>query len=570
MEQVFDQAVGMATLADRSNRDAPVQRSFDDLGEPLIDVTFCVVDLETTGGSPASCEITEVGAVLVRRGECLGRFQTLVNPGVPIPPEITYLTGITEALVAPAPTIDSVLPSLLEFIGEAVIVGHNIRFDLGFLNAAAERLGYPRLANRSVDTCALARRLVRDEVPNCKLGTLADRLRLDHRPSHRALDDALATTDLLHVLLERCGTLGVSGLDDLLTLPRIQGHAEAAKLRLTRHLPRCAGVYVFRDRHDRPLYVGKATNLRARVRSYFSNDDRKKIGQLLRETERIDHVVCVNALHAEVLETRLIRLLKPRFNRRSKSTTGSCYVKLTAERFPRLSIVREPRDDGAVYLGPLGSRRAAQQVVDAVHTVVPLRRCTARVPARPEAADRPPCLPAQLGVALCPCAGGIDAAAYDAAVGDAGDALRGHGAAFEALERRMTDLAAAERFEEAADARDRAGALAAAVRRHRRIDALVAAGTVRIGMPDGSEVEIRRGVLTRVTDAEGGAAAVPHAEVVPADRPLPRELADEVLAVARYLDRYADRLTLLHAEHGLASALPALVDFAPAAAPKAT
>ena len=84
---------------------APVQRSFDDLGEPLFDVTFCVLDLETTGGSPAACEITEVGAVLVRGGTMLGRFQTLVNPGVPIPPEITYLTGITEALVAPAPMI---------------------------------------------------------------------------------------------------------------------------------------------------------------------------------------------------------------------------------------------------------------------------------------------------------------------------------------------------------------------------------------------------------------------------------------------------------------------------------
>src|SRR5690606_15079397 len=128
----------------------------------------------------------------------------------------TVLTGITQAMVLPAPRIETVLPSLLEFVGDAVIVGHNVRFDIAFLDAALERTGRPRLTNRRVDTVALARRLVRDEVPNCRLGTLADRLRLPHRPSHRALDDALATGDLLHVLLERVARLGVTGLDDLL------------------------------------------------------------------------------------------------------------------------------------------------------------------------------------------------------------------------------------------------------------------------------------------------------------------------------------------------------------------
>src|SRR5688500_4376816 len=105
----------------------PVQRSFDDLGTPLHQVTFCVVDLETTGGSPASCAITEVGAVKLRGGECLGTFQTLVNPGGPIPPAITVLTGITEAMVLPAPSVATVLPPLLEFLSGTVLVGHNVR-----------------------------------------------------------------------------------------------------------------------------------------------------------------------------------------------------------------------------------------------------------------------------------------------------------------------------------------------------------------------------------------------------------------------------------------------------------
>ena len=121
-------------------------------GRPLSEVTFVVLDLETTGASPDDCAITEVGAVKYRGGELLGRFETLVNPGVPIPPFITVLTGITEAMVLPAPRIDEVLPPLLEFIGGAVIVGHNIRFDIWFLDAALADHGYPKLEQPRVDT----------------------------------------------------------------------------------------------------------------------------------------------------------------------------------------------------------------------------------------------------------------------------------------------------------------------------------------------------------------------------------------------------------------------------------
>ena len=254
--------------------------SFDDPGQPLVGVTFVVIDLETTGGAPDDDAITEVGAIKLRGGECLGTFQSLVDPGVAIPPFITYLTGITEAMVAPAPRIEAVLPVLLRFIGDAVVVGHNVPFDLRFLNANLRRHGHAPLDNRVVDTCSLARRLVREEVRDCKLATLADRFGLPHRPSHRALADALATGDLLHALLERAGSLGVLALDDLIALPTIKGHPQVAKLKLAADLPRAPGVYLFRDGTGRVIYVGKAVDLRRRVRSYFSGtgDDRRKIG----------------------------------------------------------------------------------------------------------------------------------------------------------------------------------------------------------------------------------------------------------------------------------------------------
>jgi DNA polymerase III subunit epsilon len=534
-----------------------VQRSFDDLGPPLHETTFCIVDLETTGASPHTAAITEVGAVKLRGGECLGTFQTLVNPGTGIPPEIIFLTGITEAMVAPAPPIETVLPSLLEFMGESVVVGHNVRFDLGFLDAALRRSDRPRLANRWVDTCALARRLVRDEVPDCRLGTLAERMRLGHRPTHRALDDALATGDLLHALLERAGGLGVLGLDDLLALPTLAGHGQAAKLRLTARLPRCPGVYLFRGAGGRVLYVGKATNLRARVRSYFSSDGRRKVDQLLRQLEAIEHIECRGPLEAAVVEVRLIHYHQPPFNRRSKVWRRYAYLKLTLdERFPRLSVVRAPRPgDGCLYLGPLPSSGAARQVADAIESVVPLRRCTARVG---KAGRAGACAPAQLGVATCPCAGQIGEREYAAIVARVVQALTADPTpVLEPLVARMRALAEAERFEEAADTRDRASALVRAISRQRRFDGLRRSGRLVVEAHGGERVVLGGGRLL------AGPAPVLDLDDADLAAPLPRELADELACVAAWLDAEAARVRLVACEGELCSPLPRLPRFEP-------
>jgi DNA polymerase-3 subunit epsilon len=293
---------------------------FDDPATPLHDVTFAVVDLETTGGAPAGCGITEIGAIRLRGGECEGTFQTLVNPGEPVPPSIVSLTGITDAMVGPAPGLGGVLASLLEFVSGAVIVGHNVRYDLAFLTAALAAHSYtPLPASPHVDTLALARRLVRDEVGDLTLATLARHLRVPTVPTHRALDDARATGEVLHALLERAGTLGVLALDDLLELPAIRPHPTSGKLRLTARLPRAPGVYLFRDRHDRVLYVGRAANLRARVRAHFAGDGRRVVPQLLRETAAIEHVVCAHPLEAAAQQRRLVREHEPRWRERGRS-----------------------------------------------------------------------------------------------------------------------------------------------------------------------------------------------------------------------------------------------------------
>jgi DNA polymerase-3 subunit epsilon len=539
-----------------------MQRSFDDLGTPLHDVTFCVVDLETTGGSPIDCGITEVGAVKLRGGQCLGTFQTLVNPDALIPPAITYLTGITQAMVMPAPRIAEVLPAFLEFAHGTVLVGHNFRFDLAFLNAALMRHEWPRLTHRCVDTCALARRLVRDEVPNCRLGTLASRLRLDHVPSHRALDDALATGDLLHVMLERAGRLGVTGLDDLLALPKMASHPQVRKLRLTDRLPRSPGVYLFRDGGGRAIYVGKATNLRTRVRSYFSSDDRRSIGPMLREAQSIDHIPCASALEAGVIEVRLIHELSPRYNRQVKRWRSYSYVKLTAERFPRLSVARVAKDDGSVYLGPLSSARVAKLVIEAIETAVPIRRCTGRPGAILRAA---PCAPAQLGVSTCPCSGAISEDDYaDITQRIVRGMTSEPSLLLDPLTVRMEALARAERYEEAADMRNRADALAGALRRQRRFDGLRAAGRIVLEVPGQHGAELTGGRLVRAWAGVDDQAALPFDRDDDADLrgPVPRDLADELTCVAGWLDANAGKVRIVHCDEGLRSALPALPSFA--------
>ena len=189
--------------------------------EDLSKTTFVVLDLETSGASPKSgSAITEIGAVKVCGGHVLGTFKTFVNPGTPLPPFITELTGITDEMLIDAPRIESVLPLLLEFLGSessTVFVAHNAPFDLSFLKASAALHGYTWPNFRVVDTVKAARFvLTKDDVANYQLGTLAIYFRTEISPNHRALDDALATVDVLHGIIERMGTFGITTINQML------------------------------------------------------------------------------------------------------------------------------------------------------------------------------------------------------------------------------------------------------------------------------------------------------------------------------------------------------------------
>ena len=186
---------------------------------PLSETTFVVVDLETTGGSPASSEITEIGAVKVRGGEVLGDFKTFINPLQAIPDFITELTGITDEMVKDSPIIDEVLPDFFHWCGshqETVLVAHNAPFDISFLKAAAEKIDHLWPDYAIIDTVRFARKAIdRDDVLNYRLGTLAQFFDTEVLPTHRALDDAQTTVEILHRLIERIGNQGINHFEDL-------------------------------------------------------------------------------------------------------------------------------------------------------------------------------------------------------------------------------------------------------------------------------------------------------------------------------------------------------------------
>ncbi len=468
---VHDTQPGAPSLGARSRWES--QRSFDELGRPLRDLTFTVVDLETTGGSAqAGCMITEIGAVKVRGGEVLGEFQTLVNPRTQIPPFIAVLTGISNAMVADAPPIESALPAFLEFAAGTVLVAHNAPFDVGFLKHFNEQQGRAWPGFEVVDTARLARRVItRDDAPNCKLSSLARVFRSATTPNHRALSDARATVDVLHGLMERLGGLGVHTLEELQTFSARVSTAQRRKRHLAEGLPHSPGVYLFCDDARRVLYVGTSRDLRTRVRSYFTaSETRSRMGEMVGLATTVEGIVCSTALEAQVRELRLIAEHKPRYNRRSRFPERMHFVKLTREPWPRLSLVTRVLADDADYLGPFGSRKSAEKCLAALHDTFPVRQCSDRFGKVP---SRAPCVLAELGRCLSPCDGSVDPTTYAAVVRLLQDTLlRRPDEVVDAINRRMESLAADERFEEAGVHRDRLAAFVRAAARTQRLTAL--------------------------------------------------------------------------------------------------
>ena len=534
------------------------QMSFDELGRSLREVTFCVVDLETTGASvKAGCRITEIGAVKVRGGEVLGEFQTLVNPAEPIPAFISVLTGITDSMVASSPRIEQVLPQFLEFAAGCVMVAHNAPFDMGFLQHACAEQQRPWPKFDVVDTAVIARRVVhRDETPNCKLSSLAQVFGATTTPNHRALADARATVDVLHGLIGRLGNLGVTTVEELRTYTSRVTTAQRRKRHLAEHLQDGPGVYLFRDSNDRVLYVGTSKHVRTRVRGYFTaSETRSRMGQMVNLATRVEGVPCATPLEAHVREIRLIGLHKPSFNRRSRHPERVTWLKLTNEPWPRLSLVKRVLDDDADYLGPFRSRKSAEQALDALHEAFPLRQCSTRMAKHPSMSA---CVLAELGKCLAPCDRSVSAEAYAETVEAVRSTLRScPQAVIEPLDERMRVLSAQERYEEASRFRDRLAAFVRGAARSQRITAMTRCPEIVAARKEEGEWRVHvvrhgrlaaAGVIPRGADAALWVTelAASAETVLPTFGPLPAATAEEAETLLRWLE--SDGVRLVHVD----------------------
>jgi DNA polymerase-3 subunit epsilon len=530
-----------------------LQLSLDELAQPLHATTFVVVDLETTGSTGTDC-ITEIGAVKVRGGQVIGEFATLVDPGVSIAPFVTVLTGITDQMVAAAPTIASVLPSFLEFLRGTVLVAHNAPFDVGFLKAACAQHGHPWPKPAVVDTALLARRvLTRDEVPNCKLATLAGFFGSGTVPNHRALADARATVDVLHGLIARLGNLGVHSLPELREFSAQVSDAQRRKRYLADSLPNAPGVYIFADARGEPLYVGTSKDLRSRVRQYFvASETRSRMGEMVGLAESVSGIVCAHALEAQVRELRLISSLKPRYNRRSKNGDRTIWLKLTAEPYPRLSVVRQLRPDGSHYFGPLRSSRQAEQLRDAIHDAVALRQCTDKL--TPGRRVRSACALAGIHRCPAPCEDAVSPADYAVLADTVVQAWQADVSTLIApLRSRLLALSEAQRYEEAASVRDRIATLVRSCARMQSLTALARIRELVAARPDGNGgwqlTVIRRGRLVAAGVAARGVPPMPvvdsllaTAEVVPEDGMATVASVEETELLLRWLTEPGIRL----------------------------
>jgi len=557
-----------------------VQGTLDELGTPLAEVTFVVVDLETTGGSAIDAHITEVGAVKVRGGEVIGEFQTLVNPAEPIPAFISVLTGITDQMVAGAPRIDSVLPAFLEFARHSVLVAHNAPFDISFLKAAATLTAHDWPPFRVVDTAHLARQLIsRDEAANRKLSTLARLFGATTTPDHRALHDARATVDVLHGLLSRVGSLGVVTLEELSTFSSRVSSAQRRKRHLAEGLPSAPGVYLFKDSQGRVLYVGTSQDIRRRVRTYFTaSEQRTRMAEMVAIAAIVTPVVCQTTLEAQVRELRLIAAHRPRYNRRSRNPHRAPWVKLTVEAFPRLSIVREVAADGARYFGPFSSLLGAESAIAAVHEVLPLRQCTKRLSASGRSTD---CALAGMGRCGAPCTGEQSVEDYAVIVEQVAQMIAGdHREVVGALRRRMHSLSGQQRYEDAGTVRDRLIHLVRAAARAQRIAPLASSAEIMAARPSpqgGWEVIcVRFGRLAGTTVSPRGADPRPYVEalaasaeiVAPQPGPAASASTEETEKILRWLDSGQVRMVTIDGQwscpvHGAGAALGRLDAAAP-------
>jgi DNA polymerase-3 subunit epsilon len=464
------------------------------LAAPLATAEFVAVDTETNGLGGDACEMTELGAVLVGGGELHDRYSSLCRTSAPLRRGIQRFTGITQAMVDGAPSLEEVLPPLAELLPGRVMVAHNAPFDRRVLRQAFDRIGLPWPDPPVLCTAALARALLPLQRKR-GLGVLADALGIDVDLAHRALADAETCGRVLCALFPRlCAHASTIGEALQVLAPRRRSRARAPRdPRLGRdpragdpragdpragdpragdfrtrggrgvpepefgELPTDPGVYIFRDQQGEVLYVGKSVSIRSRARAHFAPSSPP--ASWTRHARVVDYRTTTSELGALVLENRLIKEHRPPGNKRLvRADDRLVYLRCRLDiAFPILEVAPVPAAGHGVTIGPVHGRRLALELVEQLDSLFGLRHCGRTLPRREH-----PSAYGQMGRCLSPCLGDLDPNLYRRRVDEVltlfarGD---GGGPLLRAINERMRAAAAQRRYEQAAALRRRRGRL---------------------------------------------------------------------------------------------------------------
>jgi DNA polymerase-3 subunit epsilon len=300
-------------------------------------MVFAVTDLETTGGSTKSTKITEIAIYLTDGEKIIDEYSSLINPEQNIPPFITRLTGINDEMVEGAPRFFEVAKDIIQFIGDAVFVAHNVGFDYNVLRSEYLNLGYDF---RKEHLCTV--RSTRYMIPghaSYSLGKISNDLNIQLENRHRAAGDALATVKLFQILYQKSSEELIKFIQKDIQPKHLHPGLD---LQTIDELPKKTGVYKFYNEDNSLIYIGKSKNINSRVKQHLKNNSSKKGVTMREELTRVEFELTGSETIALLKESSLIKKHKPRHNRALRKDKypfglytfedGSGYINLLVDR----------------------------------------------------------------------------------------------------------------------------------------------------------------------------------------------------------------------------------------------
>ncbi|MDZ7763966.1 MAG: exonuclease domain-containing protein [Melioribacteraceae bacterium] len=418
----------------------------------LDETEFAVLDFETTGTSSKFARAIEVGIAKVKNGKIIDTYSSLINPGCKIPYQITLLTGITNDDVLNAPYFEELVDEIESFIGDSVLVAHNLQFDYSFLRAEFLRAGKETRDIKKVCTLKLARKLY-PTLPSKSLGKVVKHLRIKHVNIHRALGDATVTAKLLNKMLKKLEDeyhIEQTGqLINFVNLPQQKSY-KVFKKKLSDDysaLPDSPGIYYFKNGKDEIIYVGKAKSLKERVRNYFSSTAVRKAKKIVQSASRLSFEKTNTELAALITESEMIKRYSPRLNTQLKKYGQSYFLKVQKDKIaPKISITSKFDFDGDDYFGPISNRFSAASLLEIIDKSFMLRECTR------EFGKGKKCYLADIQRCTAPCIINSKQSSYYSELKKVYEFLAGkNDAALNRLIEKMRRYSGLEKFEEAAN-----------------------------------------------------------------------------------------------------------------------